>query len=385
MCSAGEFDLRVVSLATSARDPCSAGLLEPRKWIRGPTTRDGEWEGLRFTHVGAAFGELEFQRYRSRRALTRAVSDCDILQVVCGSPASAYAVCGLGKPVAVQCATRAKVERRKRVGSAKGLVGRWRRIMTAVTNRMDDLALRSVNAIQVENPWMYEYARTVNRGRDVDLRFAPPGVDAVTFHPAAGRDPNLDPYILCVGRLDDERKNVGLLLEAYAVLPLATRGRMRLLLAGQKGPPKNFWTRAEALGIKDRIAFIERPTRGELVALYQKASMFVLPSDEEGLGVVLLEAMACGVPVVSTRSGGPEGIITDGDDGFLVPLDDAPALSDRIARLSTDPSRNARMGARGRSTIEQRYTDAVVGRPFLETWERMLRTGKQGTPPRLRP
>ena len=75
------------------------------------------------------------------------------------------------------------------------------------------------------------------------------------------------------------------------------------------------------------------PTREELVVLYQNASMFILASDEEGFGVVILEAMACGIPVVSTRSGGPDDIITDGDDGYLVPRDDASALARRIEEL----------------------------------------------------
>lgn len=381
---ADRFDLNLISLATSAQDTCSVGLAQPGTWIRGPITSEREWQGLRFTHVGATFGELEFQRYRSRNALTEAVSGCDILQVVCGSPASAYAVCGLGKPVAVQCATRAKVERRKRNANATTLRGRWRKAMTAITDRMDDLALRSVSAIQVENPWMYEYARNINRDREVDLRYAPPGVDTVTFHPAMTRDLDLDAYVLCVGRLDDDRKNIGLLLEAYALLPSNIRERLRLVLAGQAGPPAGFWKRSAALGLKDRIAFIDSPKRDELVALYQKASIFALPSDEEGLGVVLLEAMACGIPVVSTRSGGPDGIITDGDDGFLVPLDDARALADRIALLSADATRNVQMGGKGRLTIEQRFAEEVAGETFLDIWDRMLVTARS-LPASVRP
>ena len=83
---------------------------------------------------------------------------------------------------------------------------------------MDDRALRSADAIQVENSWMYAYARKLNDGRDVDLRFAPPGVDARTFCPAE-RNLEDDSYVLCVGRLDDPRKNVELLLDAYARIP----------------------------------------------------------------------------------------------------------------------------------------------------------------------
>lgn len=368
----GRYELKLVSLATSANDPCNAGIVQPASWRLGAAVSHGAWEGLPFVHVGAVAGELEFQRYRSRSALAETLADCDIVQVVCGTPAWAYAVCGLGKPVSVQCATRARVERRRRDASSVGLAGWWRKAMTEITDRMDDRALRAADAIQVENPWMYEYARDLNNGREVDLRFAPPGLDAKTFCPAGERMLARDPYLLCVGRLDDPRKNIGLLLEAYALIPEAARGRLRLVLAGQTRPPDLFWRRAETLGLQDRIEFIHGPPLDDLIALYQRASMFALPSDEEGLGIALLEAMACGIPVVSTRSGGPDGVITEGEDGYLVPLDDAAALADRIARLYLDEGLNRSMGQRACATIEQRYAERVAGQVFLDVWDRLL-------------
>jgi len=375
VCS-GRYDVKLISLATSVQDESSFSVTRPGSWMRGVATRRGQWHGLPFIHVGAAIVELEFQRYRPRRVLTEAVADCNILQVVCGSPAWAYAVCGLGKPVSVQCATRAKVERRRRDAITVGLTSWWRNAMTVVTDRMDDCALRTVDAIQVENPWMFEYARKLNEGREVDLRYAPPGLDAHTFYPVGKRELAHDSYVLCVGRLGDPRKNIGLLLEAYALVPTAVRSGLRLVLAGQAGPLDSFWHRAEALGLRDRIEFIHCPSLEELVALYQKASVFALPSDEEGLGVVLLEAMACGIPVVSTRSGGPDGLITDGEDGYLVPLDDAAALADRIARLRLDEGLNRAMGQQARATIEQRYAEEVAGQAYLDVWDRLLRKAR---------
>lgn len=369
---AGLYDLKLISLATSAHDDCNLNISRPRSWLRGATISHGVWDGLPFLHVGAVVGELEFQRYRSRRVLAEAVADCDILQVICGSPAWANAVCGLGKPVAVQCATRAKIERRRRNASQQGLAGWWRKALTVITDHMDDRALRAVDAIQVENMWMLEYARRINAGREVDLRYASPGIDANEFCTVGDRNLVHDPYILCVGRLNDPRKNINLLLDAYALIPEGVRARVRMVLAGKAGPPDSFWQRAEALGIQHRITFIHCPSREKLVALYQKASVFALPSDEEGLGVVLLEAMACGVPAVSTRSGGPEGILTDGEDGFLVALDDADALSDRLVRLCTDKSLNTQLGWRARQTIERRYAEQVAAEAFIDMWDRML-------------
>lgn len=374
----GAYDLRLISLAGSARDEIGVRIASPDSWLRGVRTESGMWRGREFSRVGAFASELEFQRYQPRRALATLLADCALVQVVCGSPASAWAVCGLGKSVAVQCATRAVVERRRRDATARGLAGAWRRWMTTFTDRLDRKALQTVDAIQVENPWMFEYANLVNRGREVLIRYAPPGVDGRRFCPGSVRDLQSDAYILCVGRLDDPRKNVGLLLNAFALLPTELKRQVRLVLAGSAGPSVEFWQRADELGLLGRVSFVLKPSSEELVRLYQNATVFALPSDEEGLGVVVLEAMACAVPVVSTRSGGPDGVITDGVDGYLVGLDDDAEMSARLARLLVDSGLNLRMGSAGRETILRRYEEGVAGQAFLEMYDELLSRGKAG-------
>jgi glycosyltransferase involved in cell wall biosynthesis len=371
------YALKLVSLSMSSRDEASCNLLQPRSWAHGPKTSNGIWEGQPYQHAGAWAGDVEFQRYRSRKILTDALVDCDLIQVVCGSPAWANTVCDLGKPVALQCATRTRIERRCRDSHPAGLSGRWRKVMTEITDRLDDRALRRADAVQVENPWMLDYVRQINSGREIDLRYASPGVDTVLYCPSPMRNLSVAPYILCVARLDDPRKNIGLLLEAYARLPPALIARVRLVLAGASGPPSSFWQRVETLGLRERITCVVQGDRDAVLSLYQSASVFVLPSDEEGFGMVVIEAMACGLPVVSTRSGGPDGIISDGVDGYLVPRDATAAMTDRIARLLSDERLNRAMGQKARVTIEERYAERVAGMAFLDVWDRLLKTKEE--------
>jgi glycosyltransferase involved in cell wall biosynthesis len=368
----GRFDIQLISLSPTARDELGVAMTKPASWLRGVGTANDVWRGRPYTRVGAFASEFEFQRYQPRRALAALLADCDVIQMVCGSPAAALAVCGLGKPVAVQCATRAIVERRRQAATAKGPSRVWRRWMTKLTDRLDRKALQTVNAIQVENTWMLDYAREVNVGRDVIIRYAPPGVDAARFLLAAQRDLLADPYILNVGRLDDPRKNIGLLLEAFANLPTELQSTTRLVLAGAAGPGPAFWGRVKELGLVHRVEFVASPDADTLVRLYQAASVFALSSDEEGLGVVILEAMACGIPVVSTRSGGPEGIITDGVDGYLVALDDEKAMADRLARLLADTVLNECMGEAAREKIMQKYEARAAGKAFSEIYDELL-------------
>lgn len=369
---AGRLSVECISLSTSSTDNCNLRLAAPRSWMRGVTVMHDDWESHRCVHVGAAAGELEFQRYRPRAALTRALARCDLIQVVCGSPAWANSVVGLGKPVALHVATLAKVERRQRDAMVQHPIDRWRGCMTSITSRLDDRALRRVDAIQTMNPWMTDYARDLNAGRDVDIRYAPPGVNAQSHRPLPSTVRLRAPYILCVGRLDDPRKNIRMLLEAYALLPAATRDRVALVLAGSSAPPPTFDQRVDHLGLRAHVRYIAKPDADALLHLYQHASVFALPSDEEGFGMVVIEAMACGVPAVATRCGGPDGIITDGNNGFLVPRDDAAAMSARLATLLDDPRQNAAMGAAARTTIERRYDERIAGAVFIDMWNRLL-------------
>jgi D-inositol-3-phosphate glycosyltransferase len=369
--STGRYDLKIVSLAIAARDPENTSVIRPSTWLRNPGTSHGTWQGHPFVHVGARFGELEFQRFRPREVLDRHLEDCALMQVVCGTPAWAMAVSRLEQPVSVACATRIEIERRRRDANPRTPVDWLKKAMSEVASVLDNRMLRTADAIQVINPYMLEFAKQLNRGRSVDIRYAPVGIDVNAFRPTSDRTLE-DPYILCVGRLDDPRKNVGLLLDSYHRMSSSVRGRVRVVLAGATAPPAQFWTRAAQLGVRDRITFVQRPTHEDLVRLYQRAAVCALTSDEEGLGIVLLEAMACAVPVVSTKSGGPDAIITEGKDGFLVPLDDSGALSQRLEFLCSDGAVNRQMGNEARAKVQEKYAIKTASQVYFDVWDRLL-------------
>lgn len=369
--SSGASDLVLVSLSAAARDDLGVAVTRPSSWLRGVVTAEGTWRGRSFTRVGVSGSEFEFRRYQPRPPLTAALAGCDLIQVVSGSPAPACAVCGLGMPVAVLCATRAVVERSS-CSRAGGLASVWRRWMTAVTDRMDRKALQSVDAIQVMNGWMLDYARQVSAERDVVISLVPPGINALRFKPAQPRDVRSDPYILCVGRLSDPRKNVGLLFRAFAMLPPALKSTTRLVLAGAVGPTADDWRLVETLGIAGRVSFTASPSPDALIALYQSASVLALTSYEEGFGMVILEAMACGIPVVSTRSGGPDEIVRDGLDGYLVGIDDVAGFAGRLTWLLSDESLNRKMGEAGRRSVLSTFDSRVAAQALLKTHEALL-------------
>ena len=89
--------------------------------------------------------------------------------------------------------------------------------------------------------------------------------------------------------------------------------------------------------------------------------------------MALLEAMACGVPVISTRSGGPDGIISEGEDGYLIERNDVAALTERLVALLSSDMLNAQLGEAARKTVEKRFSEEVTGAAFVDIWDNLLR------------
>jgi glycosyltransferase involved in cell wall biosynthesis len=199
---------------------------------------------------------------------------------------------------------------------------------------------------------------------------APPGVDTNTFYPLPIRhDLAAEPYILSVSRFDDPRKNVDLLLTAYQRLLQIVPAPPRLLLAGSGRPPERVMRRMRELGLDNKVHFHHRPSQAELSRYYREALCFVLSSDEEGFGIVVTEAMASGVPVVATRCGGPDGIVNDGVDGFLVEVGDAEGLAQKVASLVIDRDLNSRMGLEARLTADSRFSRQATKQAILKAYD----------------
>ena len=93
--------------------------------------------------------------------------------------------------------------------------------------------------------------------------------------------------------------------------------------------------------------------------------------------MVIVEAMACGVPVVSTRCGGPDSIISDGEDGFLVEVGDALAMAGRLSLLCSDLQLNQKIGLTARRSVERRFSEQCTRQVFFDTWDKLLRLNRE--------
>jgi len=125
------------------------------------------------------------------------------------------------------------------------------------------------------------------------------------------------------------------------------------------------------------IEFTGRVDRNTLFVQYQQADLLVLPSvtmngQTEGLGVVLLEAMAAGVPVIGSRTGGIPDIIEDGVNGLLVPPGDPGALADAILSILSDPDLADRFRTAGLQTVQERFSWDSIADRFIQVYKKAL-------------
>jgi glycosyltransferase involved in cell wall biosynthesis len=250
----------------------------------------------------------------------------------------------------------------------RGLARVWLRAMTHVNTRIESHVLPQMSHVFAESD--YTRALLSNTVPEQRLSLGVPGVDTDVFHPADAY--NFDGHILAVGRLADPRKNVRMLLTAYRELRLALPTAPRLVLAGSSRPQPEDWALANEWGISDYIDVQENVTVKMLADLYRRASLFVLSSDEEGLGIVILEAMASGIPVVSTDCGGPATAVVESETGCLTTPGDAIGLAKTMQLLLEQPSLRYEMGQKARTIAQARFSLKAAGAMYLEKYDELL-------------
>jgi colanic acid/amylovoran biosynthesis glycosyltransferase len=224
---------------------------------------------------------------------------------------------------------------------------------------ISDYARSQIMALAPQSAW--SKLSVVHMGVDLE-RYVP--VRRVT------RTPGAPVEILCVGRLDPVKGHL-VLLQAVALLREGGRA-CRLTIVGSGPGDVQVQEMVERLGVQDIVTLAGPRGQDELPGFYQRADIFTLPSFAEGVPVVLMEAMACDLPVVSTIIMGIPELIETEVTGLLVPPGRADLLALALGRLIDDPALRARLGSAGRSVIEAGFDSRRCGQQVAELLQGMI-------------
>jgi glycosyltransferase involved in cell wall biosynthesis len=205
-------------------------------------------------------------------------------------------------------------------------------------------------------------------------RFEPDGpLGEVESLRAALELPSGAPVLLWVGR-PVRFKRVLLLVEAVA-LARAAHPDVQLMLVGDFADRPDVVEQVRRLNLTQAVHFTGSVLHESLPAYYRLADVYVHSSAYEGLGKVMIEAAASGLPVVSTRTAGAAEIVVEGETGLLCEPENAADLAEQIGVLLTDPARARQMGAAGRAFVREKFDHAANLDTVVDTWRRTAALG----------
>jgi phosphatidyl-myo-inositol dimannoside synthase len=192
----------------------------------------------------------------------------------------------------------------------------------------------------------------------------------------APRRPRARPVVLSVARLYP-RKRLADLLHAAALLK-ARASALEIRIVG-RGPEWAGLVELHAeLGLADSVQLLGNLSRERLAEEYVNADLFCLPSVQEGFGIVFLEAMAAGLPVVACRAAAIPEVVLDGITGVLTPPRDPAALARALVELAREPARARRLGDEGRRRVMD-FTPTRVAERFLDAVRSQVRQDTRGS------
>ena len=263
-----------------------------------------------------------------------------------------------------------------RLHTAQIFVDHLNKIQPQQTRRWDywfeKKSISRANLLTAPSQAMVDLTRTWVPFRDADTLVVPNPVDEKKFRPSALERKNL---VIYAGRLE-RRKGVDTIVQAlpgiFKRFPLA-----EFLFAGSDGTDRDGKKWSDKLldavdpRQRERLRF-EQKSRDALVQTYQEAAVCILPSVWENFPYALLEAMACGTPVVATQCGGFPELIEDGVSGFLVPVNDSEALASRVGTLLAQPQLRNEIGRNARKRVEELFSVSQVLPTMIAAYEHAI-------------
>ncbi|MGW4796834.1 glycosyltransferase family 4 protein [Nonomuraea sp. NPDC004297] len=312
----------------------------------------------------AGFPEPLTFTLRAYRALKERVGDFDVVQ---DNQTLGYGLLGIQKlfPVVGTIHHPISVDRRIELEAAQGAKKLSMRRWYGFVKMQSRVAPRLSPILTVSESSLADIHRDFNVPQ-ANMRLIPLGVDTRYFHP---RDkPRRKGSIVAVASADSPMKGVATLLRAVA--KLATERDVNLTVVSRPTPGGPTEQLVQELSLRDRVRFVHGISDDELGELIATSEISVVPSLYEGFSLPAVEHMACGTPLVASRTGALPEVV--GDAAVQVPPGDPEELAAVLRRLHDSPEERERVGQAGYDRVMERYTWHVVARRTVEAYHEAI-------------
>lgn len=240
------------------------------------------------------------------------------------------------------------------------------RTIMGLTSKLHRKTIQKADAIITINQQVRKlYEGVVD---DEKISVIPLGVDTEVFKPAEKSVPKDGCEILYVGYLY-ELKGVEYLIRAMALVAKERRD-VKLRVVGEGPEKRRLVSLVKALDLEENVLFKGFVPHTQIIRHYQQCDIFCFPTLGEPFGKVVLEAMACGKPVIASNVGGPAEIIENERTGFLIPPAQPLILAKAILELIADKQKMKRVGVNARTAVAQRYSWQSVAENYQKLYSR---------------
>ena len=325
---------------------------------RKPSTSRSSFYGCDSVGVGCWLPEFEFTHHWLSDRWQQLIEQHTLHMTVSGSCLASHPYVQTNTPFFAWIATDWLGDRHDRVQSFPMLRRLIDNVLVKpVVTKIEKKIIASGNLVALSSYTKLQLNKICSKNK-VDHVLSMP-IDTELFKP--NKEKIKKNRICFVGRFSDPRKNISLLLESIAHV-LKTVTNLEVYLIGDS-LPSSYHQQVKDLGLTNHLRTCDYMTRDQLANVLPTCDVFVLPSHQEGLCIAAMEAMSCGVPVVSTRCGGPEMFIQQGVNGVLVDSN-VQQMSAVILQLLTNDHMRLEYSSQARKTIIEKFSKDVQSRTF---------------------
>lgn len=309
--------------------------------------------------VGARWAFWEPGHYAfTKKQWEAALADYDYVFVVSATPIAAHPLVLLNKKFLLWASTSYRADRTERVKQMTGIRKFINQRAEKKMEAIEQSVLQKASAILPLSSYSQKEFQSILGAHQRSMETCgypmqlPEMVTGKPFHKT----------IIAVGRYSDPRKNIAMLMRTFGTLSHMLPG-VRMMIVGQV-PSMDVVGPFVHESWYGNIIFTGPTNQQELHELYRNASLMLITSYQEGFGIAGLEAMAHGIPIVSTDCGGVSDYVLDGMTGYLVPIDDDRAMAFKACTLLTDYNRQRAFADAGRALVRNYFSHDYVHGQF---------------------